>query len=66
MDYCSLCQRYLNGALTCPGCGRESADATATAALPEQHTAAPEAEFPPAPDAEGTAPAGEGRGKSVV
>lgn len=29
MDYCSLCRRYLNGALACPGCGVPTAS-TAT------------------------------------
>ncbi len=29
MDYCTLCRRHLNGALTCPGCGVPTSSAAA-------------------------------------
>ncbi|MFE3879215.1 hypothetical protein ACFXPX_33030, partial [Kitasatospora sp. NPDC059146] len=42
MSYCTLCQRHLNGALSCPGCGRPQE------ALPQQE---PERPVPAAPTA---------------
>ncbi|MFE2041557.1 hypothetical protein ACFXAZ_11620 [Streptomyces sp. NPDC059477] len=45
MDYCSSCQRHLNGALVCPGCGAYAPDIAPT--VPTPLTAAPPA--PPVP-----------------
>ncbi|MCE0445200.1 hypothetical protein LT493_09280 [Streptomyces tricolor] len=37
MDYCPPCQRHLNGALACPGCGTPADRLAVTAAAPAPH-----------------------------
>lgn len=47
MDFCHTCQRTLNGALACPGCGVYGLDAEAVAGRPAVQGVAPHTPLPP-------------------